>query len=81
MAPLETDAADQMRNFYEITKRGGPIGHRESSIIAGDACPEHDHKKGKGRGEDRERVVSAVIGSGDGLQNELLGKKLLALSH
>ena len=73
VAPFKAYAANQVRNFYQISKRSGPVGDRKSSIVAGDRRAKHDDDEGKARGEHRESMMGAVVRCGDGLQNKLLG--------
>jgi hypothetical protein len=68
MAPLVADAADEVRNFDEITEGCGPVGNGEAGVVAGDESSGGDDDEGGAGREYREGVVSGIVFCRDGFQ-------------
>lgn len=73
MTVFELYAAYHMRHLVDRAKCGGPVRDGEPRIVAGDQRPGDDENKRDARRENRKAVKSAIVWSGDSLQNELLG--------
>ena len=68
MSMLESYAADEVRDLVKRAERSGPIGYRETSIIAGNKRASKDEHKSSARHEEGESVMHTVIANVDSLQ-------------
>ena len=71
MDVFELHAAYEMGDFVEGSEGGGPVGDRESGVVARDQGSGNDEQEYPAGEEDREAVMRAVVRCGQGLQNLL----------
>ena len=70
MRVFELYSANEFRDFIEGAKRGRPVGHGQSGIVAGDESSSDDQEKCPAGEYDCEAVEAAIIRRiGDGVQN------------